>query len=156
MCLVSIIHIHYFFAYFDLHISHNHNYSYSSMFLYMHKYSLFISYFMGSMVVFVIYYKQNSSETAIFYGKFDKDVIYNFEDNRTHTIFMYRDSPARIMNSLKVIFLKDKHFCNLNSTPYLCSSASLTCTKKRVYFFYCKMIWYLKRTYITQIGTCKK
>ena len=92
----------------------------------------------------------------LLYTSFDKDVIYNFEDNRTHTIFMYRDSPARIMNSLQVIFLKNKHFCNLNSTPYLCSSASLTCTKKRVYFFYCKMIWYLKRTYITQIGTCKK
>ena len=93
MCLVSIIHIHYFFAYFDLHISHNHNYSYSSMFLYMHKYSLFIRYFMGSMVVVVIHYK--------YYGKFDKDVIYNFEDNWTHTLLMYRDSPARIMNGLQ-------------------------------------------------------
>ena len=112
---------------------------------------------MGSMVVslitIIIIRKQQYFTNFI---NFDKDVIYNVEDNGTHTIFMYRDSPARIMNSLQVIFLKDKHFCNLNSTPYLCASASLTCTKKRVYFFYCKMIWYLKRTYITQIGTCKK
>ena len=53
---------------------------------------------MGSMVVFVIHYKKN---IELFYDKFDKDVIYNFEDNWTHTLLMYRDSPARIMNGLQ-------------------------------------------------------